>query len=181
MNSTWRRVVTVGITFGVTLGIGISVLLVIGWKIEKERTETGITLKASGIELTFNRATAKEITQGSNTPLPDATNNIVPANDMSPPYVGGNYVSKSTIRYVIIDDHGQIEMYGYDVMRGRRVHVGSGKMEGRKLIIPNFYSFLDDTYGTLKLDLSEDNKTFEGRFEGNNPAQENRIVLVRLP
>ncbi len=54
-------------------------------------------------------------------------------------------------------------------------------MEGRKLVIPNFYSFLDDTYGTLKLDLSEDGKSFEGRFEGNDPAQENHIVLVRLP
>jgi hypothetical protein len=181
MNSTWRRAVTVGITFGVTLGIGISVLLVIGWKIEKERTETGISLKAFGIELAVNRATAKEITQGGNPPLPNVTINTGPANDVNSPYVGGNYVSKSTIRYVIDDDHGQIEMYGYDVMRGRRVHVGTGRMEGKRLIIPNFYSFLDDTYGTLKLDLSEDNKSFEGRFEGNNPAQENHIVLVRLP
>jgi hypothetical protein len=85
------------------------------------------------------------------------------------------------MRYSINDNQGHVEISGYDVMRGQEVRCGSGNMVGRKLTIPNFYSFLDDTRGTLKLDLSEDGKTLEGYFEGNNPTQEARIVLVRLP
>jgi hypothetical protein len=54
-------------------------------------------------------------------------------------------------------------------------------MVGRRLIIPKFYSFLDDTYGTLKLDLAEDGKAFEGKFEGLNAAEEGRVTLIRLP
>jgi hypothetical protein len=102
--------------------------------------------------------------------------------DPGTPYVGGNYVSgRSTIRYVLEDNHGEIKMYGYDVRSGRRVFVGLGKMDGKRLIIPNYYSFLDETYGTLKLDLAEDGKTFEGYFEGMDVAEEGRVILMRLP
>jgi hypothetical protein len=52
--------------------------------------------------------------------------------------------------------------------------------EGR-LTVPDFYSFLDDTHGTLKLDLSQDGRTLQGTFEGLNPKQEGRVVLLRVP
>jgi hypothetical protein len=189
MNSAWNKIFTVGVAVGVTLSV--SVLWIIGWKLEKKSTDTNISFSTN---FNYKRVTEEHVAQGSNPPngnisnspgAPPVTSNGTtggqPVKDATTPYVGGNYVSKSTIRYVIDDDHGQIEMYGYDVMRGRRVRVGAGKMEGRKLVIPIFHSFLDDTYGTLKLELSQDNKTFEGYFEGNNPAQEVRVVLVRLP
>ena len=88
---------------------------------------------------------------------------------------------RSSIRYVLDDAGGRVSMYGYDVMRRRRVFVGTGRMEGRRLIIPNFYSFLDDTYGTLKLKLSEDGRTFEGRFEGLDAVRQGPVTLMRLP
>ncbi len=102
MNSTWSKAFTVGIAFGLTLCI--SVLFVVGWKAEKEWTETGVNLKAFGIELTINRVTKKEVTQGSGPVPPTGSSTTSPSSEESSPYVGGNYVSKSTIRYVVDDD-----------------------------------------------------------------------------
>jgi hypothetical protein len=161
-----------------------------GWRSEKVSTDTQVSISA-GVE--FRRTTNRQVKEGdarqetatpTNTPESPAP---TPPGEPGKPaqnsqYVGGNYVSgKSTMRYVLDDNNGDIKMYGYDVMRGRTVFVGSGRMVGRRLIIPKFYSFLDDTYGTLKLELAEDGKTLEGTFEGFNAAQEGRVILMRLP
>lgn len=154
---------------------------------ENESSDTQVSVSA-GLE--FRRKTNKQVKEGNvrqeqpdPTTLPEPSPASEPAEaEQSAPYVGGNYVSgRSTMRYVLVDDNGHIKMYGHDVMRDRTVFLGSGRMVGRRLIIPRFYSFLDDTHGTLKLDLSEDGKTFEGRFEGLNAAQEGRVILIRLP
>ncbi len=190
MNSNWNKSIVAGITAGITLSLTLTVLLVVGWKSEKETTETEFTL------LSFKRTTDKE-TQTGSTPheanfSDSRTNRQTGKPKEEPPakiesnvtqrYVDGNWVSgKSTMRYVMKDNQGHIDMFGYDVMRGQDVYCGSGSLVGRKLTVPNFYSFLDNTRGTLKLNLSEDGKTLEGYFEGNNPTQEARVVLVHLP
>jgi hypothetical protein len=184
--------VTLGITASLVLSVTLTVLFIVGWKTERETSDTTLTLQAAA---KLERHTDRQVQEGSNqsqqTP-PDAP--VAPA---EPPakapeakrdtsaatsYVGGNYVSaRSSIRYVLEDVDGRVNMYGYDVMRGRRVFTGSGRMTGRRLTIPNFYSFLDDTHGTLKLNLSDDGKTFEGRFEGLDSTKEGPVTLIRLP
>lgn len=183
--ATWLKLFTALL---MAAAIFLSGLKAGGTKSERESSETNLSVHA-GIE--FKRKTDRQAQEGgapspASTPAANAGGGTAPAvpaaEEPSTPYVGGNYVSgTSTMRYVLEDNNGRVEMYGYDVLRGRSVHVGSGRMIRRQLIIPKFYSFLDDTYGTLKLNLSEDGKTFEGRFEGLNAAQEGRVVLVRLP
>jgi len=163
-----------GITLSVMVGVTLTVLSVAGWKTEQEKSDTVFSIE-SGVK--FERHTDRRAQEGG-TAEPEADR----ADDAHTPYVGGNYVSaRSTMRYVMDDSGGRVKMYGYDVMRGRRVSVGAGRMTGRLLVIPDFYSFLDDTYGTLKLRLSEDGRTFEGVFEGMNAAQRGAVTLIRVP
>lgn len=161
-----------------------------GGRSEAESSDTQFSISA---DVEFRRKTNKQVKEGNthkepatptNTPKsPEPTPLVETAkSEQNSPYVGGNYVSgRSTMRYVLDDNKSDVKMYGYDVTRGRSVFVGSGRMVGRRLIIPKFYSFLDDTHGTLKLELSEDGKTLEGTFEGFNAAQEGRVILMRLP
>lgn len=182
-NSSWLKLVTLIVSAVVVL---ITSMMAGGPRSEKESSETNLSVRAS-IEL--KRKTGRHAQEGGAQPQPtpgkgggEAPPVIPEKEEKGTPYVGGNYVSgNSTMRYLMEDNNGNITIYGYDVMRGRSVRVGSGKMVGQRLVIPRFYSFLDDTYGTLKLDLSEDGKTLEGRFEGLNAAQEARVILLRLP
>jgi hypothetical protein len=195
MSSSPHRAIAAGVALGITLVIMLSVTLTalwsFGWKTEKEVSETDLSVNAG---LNFKHRAERQ-TQEVRAPqqtfavpanvgvgTPGAAPLKKPSGEASAPYIGGNYVSgRSTIRYLIDDRQGHIEMYGYDVMRGRRVRVGSGRMFGKHLIVPKFYSFLDNTYGTLKMDLSEDGQMLVGNFEGLNAAQEGRVVLIRLP
>lgn len=181
--------VTVGLTLSIVLSVTLTVLFVVGWKTEREKSDTTFAFQVGA---KFERHTDKQIQQGAaqtqqTPPAAPAEPTATPSQpkdegSAAAPYVGGNYMSaRSSIRYVLEDADGRINMYGYDVMRGRRVFTGSGRMEGRRLIIPNFYSFLDDTYGTLKLNLSEDGEKLEGRFEGIDPTNEGPVTLIRLP
>lgn len=188
-SSTSSMLKLVGIVASAALAFATG-LMAGGARSEKQSSDTHVSISA-GVE--FSRQTNKQVQEG-NVQQEPPTSITAPKSPESPPaikpvsserrtpYVGGNYVSgRSTMRYVLVDNDGNIEMYGYDVMRGQRVFVGSGTLVGRSLIIPKFYSFLDDTYGTLKLELSEDGKTLEGAFEGLNAAQEGRVILIRLP
>lgn len=175
--------VTLGITMSLVLSVTLTVLFILGWKTEKETSDTTVSFHAGA---KYEHHTDRQMQEGSapvqQEPSGAATSTQTTHDDEAVPYVGGNYVStKSTMRYVLEDTDGRIKMYGYDVMRGRRVFTGSGRMTGRRLIIPNFYSFLDDTYGTLKMELSDDGKTFEGKFEGIDSTKEAHVTLSRLP
>lgn len=171
-----------GITVSLMLSVTLTVLFIVGWKTERETSDTTLALQAGA---RFERHTDRQVEAGgAPAPPPRAEPTPTQTNmeEGGVPYVGGNYVSaRSSIRYVLEDAGGRVNMYGYDVMRGRRVFTGSGRMTGRRLIIPNFYSFLDDTYGTLKLSLSEDGRTFDGKFEGLDPTREGPVTLIRLP
>lgn len=192
MASIRRMAVAAGLTLGVTLSlvltVTLTVLFIVGWRTERETSDTTLTFETAA---RFERHTERKVEEGGNatqrTPSAEPATKSPPQTsgtdaDSSRPYVGGNYVSaRSTMRYVIEDTEGVVKMYGYDVMRGRRVFLGSGRMTGHRLLIPNFYSFLDDTYGTLKVDVSEDGKTLEGRFEGIDATKEGPVTLLRLP
>jgi hypothetical protein len=177
MKSFWDAAVAAGTSIGVTLAlmlsVSLTVLLIFGWRTESETADTELSFDT---HLKFERHAERRVQEGA-APAPTAT-----LSGAAAPYVGGNYVSaRSAMRYVLDDADGRVSMYGYDVMRRRRVFAGSGRMTGRQLIIPNFYSFLDDTYGTLKLSLSEDGRTFEGRFEGMDATKQGPVTLIRLP
>lgn len=173
---------TLGITISLVLSVTLTVLFIVGWKTERETSDTTLAFQAGA---RFERHTDKQVEAGGAPAREAPRAEPAPtkqAEGAAVPYVGGNYVSaRSSIRYVLEEVDGRVDMYGYDVMRGRRVFTGSGRMTGRRLIIPNFYSFLDDTYGTLKLSLSEDGKTFEGKFEGLDSTREGPVTLIRLP
>jgi hypothetical protein len=181
--SPWSKLITLIVSIVAVFAAGMKAG---GPRSESETSETNLSIH-TGIEL--KRKAGRQVQEGVPPPLPTPQNvsgepqraNPV-KEEKGPPYVGGNYVSgNSTIRYVLEDNNGNITMYGYDVARGQSVLVGSGRMIGRRLVIPRFYSFLDDVYGTLKLELLEDGKTLEGTFEGLNAAQQGRVVLLRLP
>lgn len=181
----WDRSLVFGVSLGITMGLTITVLLIVGYKYEKETTETIFSVRSGKTEVTLERKTERELEESETPPQP-MTSDAKPVQNSqdvnAPVYVGAMYVSgKSTMRYLMDDKNGQVDVYGYDVMRDQRVYCGSGRMVGRKLIVPNFHSFLDDTYGTLTLTLSSDGKTFEGQFEGLNPTQEAYVILARLP
>jgi hypothetical protein len=192
MASIRRMAIAAGLTLGITLSLVLSVtltvLFIVGWRTERETADTTLSFETAA---RVERHTERKVEEGGNptqqTPPAEPATKSPPRTsgtdrDSSRPYVGGNYVSaRSTMRYVIEDAEGGIKIYGYDVMRGRRVFLGSGRMMGRRLLIPNFYSFLDDTYGTLKVDVSEDGQTLEGRFEGIDATREGPVTLVRLP
>lgn len=184
--------VALGVTLSLMVSVTLTVLFVAGSRTEEEKTDTAFSIKSA---LEFERHADRRVREGD-APRPPEANRAGDSSGESPratapsdhedaapaPYVGGNYVSsRSTMRYVIDDSGGRISMYGYDVMRGRRVFVGAGKMVGRRLVIPDFYSFLDDTRGTLKLELTNDGRAFEGVFEGMNAAQHGPVTLIRLP
>jgi hypothetical protein len=197
MKTLWERIVTAAITgAAVAITLTITLTLIFGWRKTKESSKTALTIstQASSIstQLSFQRETGKEVEEGSagtqqtsSIPISSSSAHAAgkSANEEHSPYVGGNYVAgRSTIRYIITDNQGEIEMQGYDLMHQEARFVGSGKMIGRKLTIPRFNSFLDNALGTLKLELSEDGKTFEGRFEPLDPTKpEARVVLSRLP
>jgi hypothetical protein len=193
--STREKLLT-ALAAGVGITLSITVLLAVGWRSERETSETEFS-----VEVNYKNKREKQ-SETSGVP-PHAGSSAQQADpqtgatvrEEAPPkrneggstptettYVGGMWVSgRSTMRYSINDDQGRVEMYGYDVMRGQHVFVGSGRMVGKQLVIPRFYSFLDNTYGTLKLDLSDDGKTFLGNFEGLNASQTGPVTLVRLP
>lgn len=193
MKSIRDTLIAAGLALGITLSLMVSITLTVlfasGWKTEQESSDT---VFSAGPWIRFERRTDRRVQAGGNTSPEDnvvSHTQAAPSSEPAPaglseaaPHVGGSYVSaRSTMRYVIDDSRGRVEMYGYDVMRGRRVFVGSGWMTGRELVIPNFYSFLDDTHGTLKLRLSADDRTFEGVFEGMNATQRGAVTLIRLP
>lgn len=180
MKSLWDLAVAAGISTGLTLAlmlsVSLTVLLISGWRTESETTDTSLSFDTG---LKFERHAERHVQEGGDAPPQLSAG---PEGIAATPYVGGNYLSaRSSMRYVLDDAGGHVKMYGYDVMRRRRVFVGAGRMTGRQLIIPNFYSFLDDTYGTLKLNLSEDGRTLEGRFEGIDALKQGPVTLIRLP
>ncbi len=193
MSTRDKMLAALATAVGVTLSI--TVLLAVGWRSEKETSERQLSVelnykskneKQTETSGTPPRTSPVEEHTDSRTENPTENGGQSKKSDggavLTTTSVGGTWVSgRSTMRYSLSDDQGRVRIYGYDVMRGQNVFCGSGTMTEGRLTVPDFYSFLDDTHGTLKLDLSQDGRTLQGTFEGLNPKQEGRVVLLRVP
>lgn len=192
MNSFWEVVknflngkAVVAIVTALTLAV---IFAAGGARSEWQKSDTSLSVSGG---ITFNRHTESQRQEGkiaqknhkeSSAIKEEEEKGTSQVEDERAKEPGGNWVSaNSTMRYQISGRQAKIEMHGYDVMRGRDVFVGTGQMIGRELIIPRFYSFLDDTYGTLQLALTEDGKTLEGNFQGLNPTHRHQVILLRVP
>lgn len=95
------------------------------------------------------------------------------------PVVDGMWICvESGKRYLMSDTGVEMKMYEDD-LSGKKLLVGTGRQDGRKLNF-DFHSTIHDVDGSLSLEVEADGRKMLGMFRGMAPKDKGPVTLLRV-